>query len=71
MDQATPSDFYLTLCLYVSFYFLFFTTSLTIPTDQELHDQRRAKSSSEQLDPFLAATRRAHPLHQAKSIAKA
>ncbi|KAG0220625.1 hypothetical protein BGX31_010775 [Mortierella sp. GBA43] len=71
MDQATPSDFYLTLCLYVSFYFLFFTTSLAIPTDQELKDQRRAKSYSEQLDPFLAATRKAHAAQQAKGIAKA
>ncbi|KAF9959824.1 hypothetical protein BGZ70_008748 [Mortierella alpina] len=77
MDQGTPSNFYLTVCLYVSFYFLFFTSATphlvlnNIPTEQELHNNRRAKTFSEQLDPFLAATRHAHATQQVKGIAKA
>ncbi|KAK3822274.1 MAG: hypothetical protein JOS17DRAFT_326436 [Linnemannia elongata] len=75
MDQATPSNFYLTICLYVSFYFLFFTSTshqlIVPPTDQELNETRRAQSASEQLDPFLAATRQAKATRQVKSIAKA
>ncbi|GJJ75878.1 hypothetical protein EMPS_08236 [Entomortierella parvispora] len=73
MDQGTPSNFYLTICLYVSFYFLFFTTASPqlIPTDQELHESRRAQSYSEQLDPFLAATRQAQATKQVKDLAKA
>lgn len=75
MDQAAPSNFYLTICLYVSFYFLFFTSTshqlIVPPTDQELNETRRAQSASEQLDPFLAATRQAKATRQVKSIAKA
>jgi hypothetical protein len=76
MDQATPSNFYLTICLYVSFYFLFFTSTshqlnIVPPTDQELNETRRAQSASEQLDPFLAATRQAKASRQVRSIAKA
>ncbi|CAO3571489.1 unnamed protein product [Mortierella alpina] len=77
MDQGTPPNFYLTVCLYVSFYFLFFSSATphlvlsNIPTEQELHNNRRAKTFSEQLDPFLAATRHAHATQQVKGIAKA
>ncbi|KAI1307047.1 hypothetical protein EDD11_004569 [Mortierella claussenii] len=106
MDQATPSNLYLTLCLYVSFYFLFFSTATTaapsstssatnaansnnrndskekhrfytssslkfrIPTDQELRDKRRATSFSEQLDPFLLATRQAQARKQLTGVAR-
>lgn len=84
MDSGTPSHIYLTICLYISFYFLFFTNPPLPPPSQhratgsdgqpyssssEDYFDRRAKSQSEQLDPFLAATRKATAI--AKAQAKA